>query len=126
MEIILLPLLLSFLAGICTVLGGLVIVLIREFKKSYLSFFLGISAGAMIYLSFIELMPEAMKTLGFLNTNIVFFLGILFIGIIDQIAPLHYQSYCSKNGVPYDKLLLTGYLVAIGIIIHNFPEGIAV
>ena len=34
--------------------------------------------------------------------------------------------YCSKNGVKYDKLLVTGYLVAIGIIIHNFPEGIAV
>jgi len=108
------------------VFGGLVIILIKNFKKSYLSFFMGISAGAMIYISFIELLPEAMKALGFLNANIVFFLGILFIGIIDRIAPHHYQAYCSKNVVRYDKVLLTGYLVVIGIIIHNFPEGIAV
>jgi len=72
MDNILLPLFLTFLAGICTVLGGLVIVLIKEFKKSYLSFFLGISAGAMIYLSFMELLPEAMNTLGFFHSNIIF------------------------------------------------------
>lgn len=120
------PLLLSFLAGICTILGSFVLLFVRDFKKSYLSFFLGVSAGAMIYLSFMELIPVAIKTLGFLSSNVVFFLGILFIGIIDFIAPHHLTAYYSKNDVKYDKLMLTGFMVAIGIAIHNFPEGIAV
>ncbi len=121
-----LPFLLSFLAGICTLLGCFILFFVKDFKKSYLSFFLGISAGAMIYLSFIELMPQAIKALGFLTSNITFFLGILFIGIIDLVAPHHFINYCSKNGIKYDKLMLSGFMVAIGIAIHNFPEGIAV
>ena len=121
-----LPLLLSFLAGISTVFGSLIFLFIKDFKKSYLSFFLGISAGAMIYISFIELLPEAIKVLGFFPSNIAFFLGIFFIGIIDILIPHHFMKYCSRNGVKYDKLMVTGVMVAIGIAIHNFPEGIAV
>jgi ZIP family zinc transporter len=126
LNIIGLPLLLSFLAGISTVFGSLIFLFIKDFKKSYLSFFLGISAGAMIYISFIELLPEAIKVLGFFPSNIAFFFGIFFIGIIDIFIPHHFMKYCSRNGVKYDKLMVTGVMVAIGIAIHNFPEGIAV
>jgi ZIP family zinc transporter len=80
----------------------------------------------MIYLSFMELIPTAVTTVGFWSSNIAFFLGILFIGIIDFIAPHHFINYCSKNGIKYDKLMLSGFMVAVGIAIHNFPEGIAV
>lgn len=126
MDTIGLPLLLSFLAGICTVLGSFVLFFIQDFKKSYLSFFLGISAGAMIYLSFIELMPTAIQTLGFGLSNVAFFLGILFIAIIDLTVPHHFTQYCTKNRIHYDKLMVSGFMVALGIAIHNFPEGIAV
>ncbi|OGG11744.1 hypothetical protein A2Z00_01415 [Candidatus Gottesmanbacteria bacterium RBG_13_45_10] len=120
------PLLLSFLAGISTVIGSFVFLFIRNFKKSYLSYFLGMSAGAMVYISFIELLPVSIKTLGFLSSNIAFFLGMFCIGIIDVIIPHHYMNYCSKNGIKYDKLMVTSSILAIGIAIHNFPEGIAV
>jgi len=121
-----LPLFLSFLAGICTILGCFILFFIKDFKKSYLSFFLGLSAGAMIYLSFMELMPTAIKALGFWSSNVIFFLGILFIGIIDFIAPHHVINYCSRKGIKYNKLMLSGFMVAMGIAIHNFPEGMAV
>jgi len=123
---IIIALLLSLFAGICTVLGSFVIFTFQDFRKSYLSFFLGISAGAMIYLSFIELMPEAEKILGSINANMAFFSGIISVGIIDFIIPHHYQSYCKKKGKLYDKLMMTGFMVAVGMVIHNFPEGIAV
>jgi ZIP family zinc transporter len=126
MDYVIWPLLLSFLAGISTVLGSLVIILFKDFRKSYMSFFLGLSAGAMIYLSFMELLPYSIRLIGYLPGNLSFFSGILFIGIIDRIVPHHYLNYCSKNSVVYDKLLFSGYMVAVGIMIHNFPEGIAV
>jgi len=126
MNEILLPLSLSFLAGMSTLFGSLIVFFIKDFKKSYLSFFLGISAGAMMYLSFMELLPEAIRSLGFIPSNCAFFLGIAFIGIIDRIAPHHFMNYCSKNGIKYDKLMFTGFMVTAGIAIHNFPEGVAV
>lgn len=126
MDNILMPFLLSLFAGLSTVIGGLIILVIKNPKKSKMSFFLGMSAGAMIYISFMELLPESIKTLGFLNANIVFFFGIAFIGIIDRVIPHHYEAFCTRKGVPYNKLLLTGYMMALGIMIHNFPEGIAV
>lgn len=125
-EHIQIPLLLSFIAGTSTVLGSFIVFFLGDFKKSYLSFFLGISAGVMIYLSFIELLPESVKIIGFLNANLAFFGGIIGIGIIDYIVPHHYMNYCAKNGITYNKLALTGAMVVIGLMIHNFPEGIAV
>lgn len=120
------PLLLSFLAGISTAVGSFVFLFVKEFKKSYLSFFLGLSAGTMIYLSFLELIPEAIESVGFAEANIAFFAGIALVGIIDMIAPHHFSNYCLKKGIEKDKLMLTGFMVALGITLHNFPEGIAV
>ncbi len=44
----------------------------------YLSFSLGFSAGAMIYISFAELMPEALAGAGEIWSCTAFFIGILF------------------------------------------------
>ena len=77
MHDIQIPLLLTFLAGISTVLGSFVVFFLKDFKKSFLSFFLGVSAGTMIYLSFIELLPHAIESVGFQSANIAFFIGIL-------------------------------------------------
>jgi len=117
---------LSFLAGICTVLGSFIVFYIKNFRRIHLSFFLGMSAGAMIYISFMELLPTAVKSLGFVPANYSFFLGIVFIGIIDTIVPHHYQNYCFKNKIKYNKFMLTGFMVTLAIALHNFPEGIAV
>lgn len=120
------PFLLSFLAGISTVVGGLIFLAVKDFRKGFLSFFLGISAGAMIYLSFMELIPLAIENLGLELANGVFFLGIVFIGLIDYLVPHHYSLHCQRNGKKFDRLAVTGVMVTAAIAIHNFPEGVAV
>ncbi len=119
-----LPLLLSFLAGISTVLGGLLVFLIRKAKFSYLSVAFGFSAGVMIFISFAELLPQGIKTTGFLYAILSFFGGVFAIYLIDVLVPHIYEeeSTTGRRG----KLKRTAVLLLLGITIHNFPEGMAV
>lgn len=125
---IFIPFFLTLLAGLSTVLGSLIFLNHTFSKKKFIGFFLGLSAGVMIYLSFVELMPYAVKSLGFLTANIFFFIGIIFIALVDFFLPHHYleEKIGHNQNIIDRKMLSTGLVVTIGLIIHNFPEGIAV
>lgn len=121
-----LPLLLCLIAGFFTVIGSLLTFFIRDFKKSYLQFFLGVSAGVMIYVSFFELLPPAVRTLGALKANIAFFGGIIMVMLLDFLVPHEYIAERIKPDTHDKKLMAAGIFTALGIAIHNFPEGMAV
>ena len=119
-----LPLILAFLAGISTLIGGLIVFLLRKTNFRYLCISFGFSAGVMIFISFAELLTQGIKATGFLYAILSFFGGILIIYLIDVLIPHIYEeeTYERKGG----KLKRTAILLLIGITIHNFPEGIAV
>lgn len=125
---ILIPFLLTFLAGISTVAGSLIFLSHIFCKRKFIGFFLGLSAGVMIYLSFVELLPYSIKDLGFFGGNVLFFIGIFFMALIDFLLPHHYleERICRKQNIIDRRLLTTGLVVTLGLIIHNFPEGMAV
>ena len=75
-----LPLVLTCVAGLATTLGSLIFLFVKKFKDSQLVFCLGFSAGAMLYVSMLELMRDAISDLGMLEANLYFFAGILSIG----------------------------------------------
>jgi len=120
------PLLLSFLAGIFTVIGSLLTFFISDFKKSYLRFFLGVSCGVMVYVSLVELLPASIRTIGFLKGQVAFFAGILLMMLIDFLVPHEYIEERIHKDTHDKKLMAAGIFTAIGIGIHNFPEGVAV
>ncbi len=145
--------LLSLLAGLGTGLGGLVAVIRKPGERSF-GCLMGITAGVMITLSFLELVNEAWKLQGFLTATIGFAAGAVFMLVIDILVPhirfgerettffekpvkqnldrrTHYGRYRHSHvrqdaRVIDQQLLKTGILLAIGITIHNIPEGIAV
>ena len=125
---IIVPFILTLLAGLSTVLGAAIFLSGNFCKRKYIGFFLGLSAGVMIYLSFIELLSYAIKNIGFQNANIFFFVGVLFMALIDFLLPHHYleERVCRNQSIFDRKLLSTGIVVTIGLLIHNFPEGMAV
>ncbi|MFO7677767.1 MAG: zinc transporter ZupT [Thermoplasmatota archaeon] len=125
--------LLTTLAGLSTGIGSTIALFIKKPKTNYLCFSLGLSAGVMIYVSFIELLPEAFNEIGQLWTVYAFFTGLIIMGIIDLLIPdfenpHHYKLIkIDKNQKKVDKKLMrVGLLTALAIAIHNFPEGIAI
>lgn len=122
------PFILTLLAGLSTLIGSLIFLSHTFRKKEHIGFFLGLSAGVMIYLSFVELLPYSIKKIGFFNANIYFFIGIIIMALLDFFLPHRYleEKICGNEKVIDRKLLSTGFMVALGLIIHNIPEGIAV
>ena len=123
--------LLTVIAGLSTGIGSAIAYFIRKPKIIYLSFSLGLSAGVMIYISFMELLPDALETVGEFWGVSVFFIGIAAIGLIDLLVPEPENPH-SYEGIDEptatrenSRLMRTGLLTALAIGIHNFPEGLA-
>ena len=135
--------LITLFAGLSTGIGGLLAFTKMANKKSFLAFSLGLSAGVMIYVSFIEIFPKAFDSLNavyaentaYLITTVSFFGGIFLIGLIDYLVPnsMNPHTLPNLNGaveteeetLERSKLLRMGLFTAMAIAIHNFPEGLA-
>jgi len=116
---------LSLLAGLSTVFGGLFYSRFQSLNNKYFSFFLGLSAGAMISISLFDLLPTAISGLGIplaLGLGIV---GGIIARLVDLAVP-HHISLPIVCNAKMRKMMTTGVVVAIGMIIHNIPEGMAV
>jgi ZIP family zinc transporter len=133
---ILIAFLLTMIAGLSTGIGSLIALLAKKTNTNFLCASLGFSAGVMIYVSFMEMMPQAKEELisvfgdkfGMLYLILAFFGGIAFITLIDFVVPeannpheIHGVEEMRKK----TSLHRTGLVVALSIAIHNFPEGIA-
>ncbi len=125
---VLLAFALTLFAGLATGIGSLVAFVAKRTNTKFLSFSLGFSAGVMVYISFMELVPEAGKVLNDLQLVLSFFGGIGLIAIIDFLIPedenpheIHLAEDMEKNV----RLKRMGIMIALSIAIHNFPEGVA-
>lgn len=127
-------LLLSALAGFSTTIGSIMALFIRgEPGPRLMTLTLGFSGGVMVFVSFVELLPSSIESIGFLEANLAFFGGMLFMFLIDFLIPHQYMAEehhpgdgsASPAEVEKSRLLKTGLFVALGLGIHNFPEGMA-
>lgn len=120
-------LLLSTLAGLSTTLGGLAGIVVNMPKPRFMAVALGFSAGVMIFISFIELLQAGIDTIGFNPAIISFFIGMIVMFIIDELIPHEYmaEQHRTDEDVRRNQMVKTGFFVALGIGIHNLPEGMA-
>ena len=139
-------LLLTLMAGLATGIGSLIAFFTRKTNTRFLSISLGFSAGVMIYISFMEMLFSARLEIGQILGNgktgdivaiATFFGGIALAAIIDKMIPasenpheLHsVEELDGGNGtqshIHTKSLKHTGFITALAIGIHNFPEGIA-
>ncbi|MFX0123877.1 MAG: zinc transporter ZupT [Candidatus Hodarchaeota archaeon] len=121
---------LSFFAGLSTTLGAVTIFIIKKDDAKIISLSMGFSAGVMLGVSIFELLPEAIASLEIFVAGLFFLLGMIMVALLDFLIPHEYMhehstdenaSLVKEKGNP--RLMKTGLLVAIGIAIHNLPEG---
>lgn len=119
-------LLLTAGAGLSTTVGSVLGLAVRKPGHRFMGFTLGFSAGVMILVSFVELLQGSINSIGFLPACIGFFIGMSSIFLIDSLVPHEYIGQHDHHGEQSESgLMRVGLLVAFGIGIHNFPEGMA-
>jgi len=133
---------LTLFAGLSTGIGSAIAFLAKSTNTKFLSLSLGFSAGVMIYVSFMEIMPKSIEImtddLGLKTAQsfavFAFFIGMIVIAVIDKLVPSFENPHeirlvedMDSNGVKMDKrkLYRMGIMSAMAIAIHNFPEGLA-
>lgn len=62
--------LITCISGMSTSLGGLLVLFLGKPSTTKLGHFLSFSAGVMIYISFMDLLPESAEHIGFFKANI--------------------------------------------------------
>ncbi len=131
---------LSLFAGLATGIGSLIAILSRTTNRRFISFSLGLSAGVMIYISFMEILFSARtdltvlkgETWGQIITALSFFGGMALSGLIDRMVPeaenpheLHSVEELTEDSRHHHRMHRTGLMTALAITVHNFPEGVA-
>ncbi len=130
---------LTLLAGLATGLGGLIAVLKKDPGPRFIAGALGLSAGVMLYVSFMEILPEGIEQLvevwgevgGHWAAVLAFFAGIAVIAVIDRLVPEPINPH--ERGIGDDpeldaqrrRLMRMGVFTAGALALHNFPEGFA-
>ncbi len=127
--------LMTLLVGLATGIGAVFAFFGKKENTLFLSLSLGFSAGIMLYLSAMEILPASLKMTSQTDTAIGFLVGVLFIGIIDKMIPnnenphefFHKQADLKQLKTPhiYSHLLKSAIFTAFAIGLHNLPEGFA-
>ncbi len=119
--------LLSFLAGISTLIGALIIFLDKRKNNKIVTISLSFAAGVMICVSLTDLLPNSFNMI-LKNTNffpkliltlIFMVIGIIISMLIDKYLPSEYENKDNKG------LYKIGIISMVAIVLHNIPEGIA-
>ena len=146
--------LLTLVAGGATSIGAALGVLGRGTGPRFLAGGLGLSAGVMLYVSFVELLPEGARVLsggaaptgrGTALATLSFFVGIALIAVLDRLVPRavsphefagrmdgsHGRAEVREPDEQLEdralraRLLRTGAITAAALALHNVPEGFA-
>jgi ZIP family zinc transporter len=137
--------LLTVLAGLSTGIGSFIAFFGKRARTGFLSFSLGLSAGVMVYVSMVEMLPTAEDSIGrqmgqgagaWLSVGSLF-LGIMVAAVIDALVPEKRNPHEARSEHDLGRvregehpgtassLARAGLLTAVALAVHNFPEGMA-
>lgn len=137
---------LTLVVGLSMGVGSLLSFFVKETNRKFLSLSLSFSAGIMIYVSFMAILPEGMELIeshigevGHFVALLGFFGGMFITAVLEKLVHKYAGDYHDhhhghdnhhhdhderhEEGQHLSKL---GVLSAVAIAIHNLPEGLAI
>lgn len=114
-NIVVIVILSAMISLIGTMLGASIGIIFKRPSKKLLGAILGFAAGLMLSIVVFDLIPESIEKWSFSGTIIFAIIGILIVMTVDNIIPVK-----DELGSHYKVAFLT----ALGLMLHNFPEGI--
>jgi metal-dependent hydrolase (beta-lactamase superfamily II)/zinc transporter ZupT len=114
--------LLSFLSIITTCLGVALALKLRE-NAMAIAAGIGFSAGIMILISILELIPESIAAMGIGATVGSACTGAILIWVANLVIP--HLHLVEENTIADKAIIRSVYLVVFGLILHDVPEGFA-
>lgn len=137
--------LITLIAGLATSIGGLLATHKKVLDRPVLAASLAFAAGAMLFVSFVELLPHGLSVAhetGHAGATTAtdwliygaFFAGIGVVLLVDRLLPHSFNpsehegsedKLSDKDKRANKRLLRSGVLVALVLALHNFPEGMS-
>ncbi|HWP97528.1 MAG TPA: ZIP family metal transporter [Syntrophomonadaceae bacterium] len=108
----------SLAAGLCTLAGALSMFMKRNWSDRSLSLFLGLAAGVMTAVILFDMLPSALAYSQWKSTLAGAAAGILFMLLNHERLTGRFANAPSITSL--------GYVIMVGIAIHDLPEGIAI
>lgn len=100
---------------------GAIVGLIKKPEKKVLYGSLAFAASMMLGISFLDLIPQALKVSSLFLITAFFIFGIIIMKAIDKILPHINPELAKKASIKRGVTMLV-----IGIALHNIPEGLAI
>jgi ZIP family zinc transporter len=125
MGSILEPFLLSLLAGMATGIGGIIALAVGKVSDRFAAFSMGFASGVMLLVSFVDLFLQGSVLLAPFDLIIVFSSGAIMMIVLDLAIP-HIELTTKRGDNKNARMHRAGVLIAVGITLHNLPEGFVV
>ena len=126
--------LLALIAGLSTLVGALIVLLTNRRSEILLTMSLGLAAGVMLSVSFLDFMPEASENFAMVyddHTSEILTLVFMAVGAVaallaDKFVPHNCGSeeHIEHHDCSHDVKWI-GVVTTVAIALHNLPEGIA-
>lgn len=132
---ILVAFLVTIIASLATVIGGVLVCFFKQPSPRLLSFGLAFAAGAMVYISLTEILNKSIESfsniypenVGYSFATFAFLGGLVLVLILDRVIPNPHDGLEEKSSQALNtkQIMRTGLLTMFAITAHNLPEGLA-
>ncbi len=108
----------SVAAGVCTALGAIMLFVKKRWDNGSLAVFLGLASGVMVAVVLFDMLPSALVFGGWVKTGIGVLSGLVLLALCDRQL---FDRSAARN-----SLAALGYMIMLGIAMHDLPEGMAI
>jgi len=116
------PILIIVVISILGPIIGSLIGVIKRPSENFIFNLLSFAAGAMLSISFLELIPESIKLSSTSDCILGILIGLFLCYMLDRFIPHIHKNFSQEQGCSLEN---TSIFLLLGMFIHHIPEGMS-